>query len=122
VLVWNSLNYVSQVCEREILTVDYFAMLGVGLPASVELSCGAKETTFTEANSKTLFRRCGLFSCNLSAETNSFGLGPVLLSFVVSELKEDEDEISNLACHDKPRGREDVGRPKNMLSDQINVD
>jgi hypothetical protein len=67
------------------LTIDYFAMLGVGFPAYIELSCGAKESTFTAAELRILFRCCCLFSCNLSAETNNFGLGPVLLSCLVSE-------------------------------------
>jgi hypothetical protein len=43
------LNYVRLVCERDILTTDYFTILGFGIPASIELICRAKETTFTEA-------------------------------------------------------------------------
>jgi hypothetical protein len=34
-----SLNYIRLVCEREMLTIDYFAMLVVGFPAYIQLSC-----------------------------------------------------------------------------------
>jgi hypothetical protein len=68
-------------------TIRYFAMLGFGFSASIELSFRAKETSFTEAQIQDTFSRLWSFSCNLSAETNSFSLVPVLLSCLVSELK-----------------------------------
>jgi hypothetical protein len=68
VLVWINLNYVSLMCEREMLAVDYFAILGIGFPASVELSCRAKETTFTEGGTQDTFSKLWYFLfCNLSA-------------------------------------------------------
>jgi hypothetical protein len=37
--------------------------------------------------SRTVFRGCGLYFCNLLAETNSFGLGAFLLLCLVAELQ-----------------------------------
>jgi hypothetical protein len=37
-------------------TIDYFAMLGVGFPASTELSSGANESAFAEAKTLVTFR------------------------------------------------------------------
>jgi hypothetical protein len=37
------------------LTIYYFAMLGVGFPASIKLSCQAKGTTFTEFRTQDTF-------------------------------------------------------------------
>jgi hypothetical protein len=82
-----SLIYLRLVCEREMLTTDYFAMLVVGLPAFIERSCPAIETTFPDARTHDAFRRCGLFSCNISAETSNFNLGPLFLSVLGSKLK-----------------------------------
>jgi hypothetical protein len=50
--VWIILNYVRLL--EEMLTIDYFAMLGVGFLASIELNC---QTTFTEARTQDSFSR-----------------------------------------------------------------
>jgi hypothetical protein len=47
-----------------------------------------KPNIFTETRTQGSFRVRDLCSCNFLAETNNFGLGAVLLSYLVSELQE----------------------------------
>jgi hypothetical protein len=54
-----------------------------------------KLNILTQTRTPDDLRACDLSSCNLLAETNSFGLGAVLLSCLVSELQEPPYRESN---------------------------
>jgi hypothetical protein len=55
--------------------------------SSIFLNYRATETYSPGLEPRTDFCGCFLYSCNLSAETNNFVIGAVLLSYLVSELR-----------------------------------
>jgi hypothetical protein len=69
VLFWICLNYVSPVCERGMLTVDYFATLGVGSQLLSSLAAGLRKPSSPRLEPRTVFQGCGLCLCNLFTET-----------------------------------------------------
>jgi hypothetical protein len=56
-------------------------------PSTIVFSFRATETIFAGNRTQEDFRSCGLSFCNFLFETNSSGLGAVLLSCLVSELQ-----------------------------------